>query len=429
VSPAKTIAACGLLILGAAGATALVFATEPSAARETATKRTPMLVSVTEVTRGTYRPVVQVTGTVVPVRELALRPRVTGQVVDRSEDLTPGGFVSEGQVLLRLDPSDYRNELVARRSAAQEAASALEVEEGRREVARREYALLGEPLPEEETGRVLREPQRAAATARLEAAQAAVRQARLDLARTTIRAPFDAHVLERRVDLGSQVSPSDVLARLVGTEAFWVIAEVPVDALGQIPVPGQMGRTVGSARGSSPSDRGEDGTEDPPDRKSRRAQASPGARAEVRLRTGWPEGAVRVGRVDRVVAELTPETRFARVFVRVPDPLGRGASASGEDDAAQPGLLLGAFVEVRIEGAPLADVVRLDRDHLRTDDTVWVMEDGVLRIREAEVAFRDDRYAYLRAGLDAGDRVVTTNLATVVDGAPLRLGDGPGGAS
>jgi hypothetical protein len=34
---------------------------------------------------------------------------------------------------------------------------------------------------------------------------------------------------------------------------------------------------------------------------------------------------------------------------------------------------------------------------------------------------RDEDFAYIRAGLGADDRVVTTNLATVIDGAKLRL--------
>jgi hypothetical protein len=50
-----------------------------------------------------------------------------------------------------------------------------------------------------------------------------------------------------------------------------------------------------------------------------------------------------------------------------------------------------------------------------------VNEDGVLKIRNPEIVFRDADYAYIRGGLDEDDRVVTTNLATVLDGAPLRL--------
>ena len=53
-------------------------------------------------------------------------------------------------------------------------------------------------------------------------------------------------------------------------------------------------------------------------------------------------------------------------------------------------------------------------------DTVWVMRDGALDIRQVRVVFRDAAYAYIDSGLSDSDRVVTTNLATVVDGVRLR---------
>jgi len=90
--------------------------------------------------------------------------------------------------------------------------------------------------------------------------------------------------------------------------------------------------------------------------------------------------------------------------------------------------MLGSFVEVRIEADPVVDVVRLQREHLRTNDTVWVMVDGVLRVRSVDVVVRDAESVYVHEGLDDGDRIVTTNLSTVVDGAPLRT-EGGGGPS
>ena len=83
--------------------------------------------------------------------------------------------------------------------------------------------------------------------------------------------------------------------------------------------------------------------------------------------------------------------------------------------------MVGSFVEVRIQGQPIEDAIRMDRNFLRKNDTVWIKEDGVLRIREVDVVFHDDEHVYIRGGLDSDDVVVTTNLATVLDGAPLRL--------
>jgi multidrug efflux pump subunit AcrA (membrane-fusion protein) len=83
--------------------------------------------------------------------------------------------------------------------------------------------------------------------------------------------------------------------------------------------------------------------------------------------------------------------------------------------------MVGSYVEARIEGKSIENVVRLERQYLRQNDTVWLNRDGVLEIRNLDVDFRDDDFAFVSKGLEAGDLVVTTNLATVVDGASLRL--------
>jgi len=110
------------------------------------------------------------------------------------------------------------------------------------------------------------------------------------------------------------------------------------------------------------------------------------------------------------------------VLVAVDDPL-----AQTEANAGKPRLMLDSYVQTRIRGRPLRGVVRLDRDLLRQNQTVWVMQDGELAIREVAIVALDSDYAYIRDGLSAGERVVVSDLATIKEGAPLRLRDGAGG--
>jgi hypothetical protein len=82
--------------------------------------------------------------------------------------------------------------------------------------------------------------------------------------------------------------------------------------------------------------------------------------------------------------------------------------------------MLGSFVEARIQAKFIPDVIRLSRDYLRKDETVWVMEKDSLRIQDVNVVFRDQQFAYISEGLSERDSIVKTNLTTVVEGAPLR---------
>ena len=115
-------------------------------------------------------------------------------------------------------------------------------------------------------------------------------------------------------------------------------------------------------------------------------------------------------------------TRLARVLVTVKDPLAR---VPDPDHPDRPTLIVGSLVEARIQAEALDHVVKIDRGQLRKGDTVWVMKDGALDIRKVEVAFQDPDHAYIRAGLEGGERIVTTNLATVAKDAPLRIDEAP----
>lgn len=373
-----------ILLLGGV-ITLIIFFTEPEAKQEGATRKTAMLVEVVPVHRNDYRPTVVATGTVQPANDITLSPRVGGEVIEISEHFTPGSTVKKGTVLLQIDPADYRNALQLRRSDLQLAQAALRVELGRQDVAKKDYELIGADLSSENKALVLREPQLASAKADVAAAEASMRQAELDLQRTTIRAPFDAQIISRNANVGSQVAPGDELGRLVGMEEYWVVANVPVGKVNWL--------TFG-------------GREDQ-------------ERSTVKIvnENIWPSGQYRSGKLFRLVGALNNETRLARVLITVPDPM---AINSGD---TIPPLMIGTFVETHIEAKELKNVIRLDRNFLRKDETVWVMEEGKLGIRNVDILFEDADYAYITDGLSENDKVITTNLSTVVEGADLRIED------
>ncbi len=375
-----------LISLGILGAGALlitlIFSTEPTAKRAGATQQTAMLVDVTTAERGTYHPTIQAMGTVEPAQDINLSARVNGEVLELSKSFTPGGYVEKGDTLLQIDPSDYRHTLQQRQSELSQASSDLTLEMGLQEAAQKEFKTYGDSLSEENRARVLRKPQLKAAKARVQSAEAAVEQAKLNLRRTTVRAPFDAHILSRNVNVGSQVAAGDNLGRLVGLDEYWVEATVPVSSLQWISIPDNN---------------------------------SEGAKVRLQNRTAWPDDTYRTGSIHKLLGSLGQQTRMARILISVPDPQGY------HSDADVPRLMIGSFVEANIRAEQLADVIRLNRDYIRENETVWVMQDGQLDIRDVSILFRDSQYAYINNGLNENDKVVTTNLSTVTDGAPLRL--------
>jgi len=342
-----------------------------------------MLVDVISPDAGNYRPRIIASGTVMPARVIMLQPRVEGEVIKRSPDFTPGGFVQKGDTVLRLDPSDYELALRQQKSALADARAELEIEQGNQAVARYEYQAIGDQIQGEDKSLVLREPQLKIAKSTVQQARQAVEQARLNLKRTTIKAPFNAHVLSLNVNEGSQVSPGENLARLVGYDTYWVETTVSLSKLRHLSIPDTAGDT--------------------------------GSRVQIRNTTSWSPGVHRTGNVYKLIGELEDNARMARLLITVSDPLAR-TDVSGDS----PMMISGSFVETTIEGKRLKNVIRLERDYVRDDETVWVMENRQLDIRDVEIVFQDQQYAYIREGLTADDQIVTSNLSTVVDGAPLR---------
>jgi RND family efflux transporter MFP subunit len=385
MSRKKTFIISLLILLVGAIVVVIIFSTEPKAVRGGATKKTAMLVDVIEAEKGSFRPTIRAMGTVMPSKDIILSPRVSGEIIQRTEAFTPGGHVKKGEMLLQIDPADYTNLLQQRKSDLRQAVADLNIEMGRQNVAQKDYQLLDENLSQEQEELILRKPQLNAARSRVEAARAAVNQAELDLERTTIEAPFDAQILSRNVNVGSQVARGDNLGRLVGVDIYWVEATVPLSKLRWLTFPEQTG--------------------------------SKGSPVRIRNRSAWNTGEYREGFLYQLVGSLEERTRMARVLVSVPDPLGYE-----KKNRDAPALMIGSFVEANIRAREIPGVIRLDRAYVRDNETVWVMNDGKLGIRDVEIIFRDDQYAYIQEGLAEGEKVVTTNLSTVVEGAPLRLG-------
>ena len=361
--------------------------------------------------------------------ELAIEQSKAELAKRSAEAEQAAGQVSQAEVdieLAGIQIERSRLEVKQRETAVVQAASAFTVEAGQQSVAKREYELLGQTIEAADRELVLRQPQlraaqadqdaalasqrvaesdttaaeaskrltevakrtaeasEQAAKASLTSAAAALRKAQLDLERTRVVAPFNAMVLVRDVDLGSQVNTGTQLASLVGTDEYWVQVSVAVDQLRWINVPGQRG--------------------------------DHGSQVRVFCEAAWGQAVSRLGTVRGLMTELEPEGRMAQLLVVVEDPLGLGT----EENPGLP-LILGSYVRVEIEGKELADVVRIERSALRNGDQVWVMgSDSTLEVRDVHIAWGGAEHVYISTGLWAGDLLVTSDLGTPVPGMALR---------
>jgi RND family efflux transporter MFP subunit len=351
-------------------------------------KRDPLaaLVEIREVKAGPQKTLIRAMGEIVPAKEIDLKPRVSGEVVEIADDFIPGGHFFAGRRLLLVDPVDYQLMIRQLESEVDRVESDISVEMGNQRIAEKEYVMLNERVSPEEKALILRKPQLAKLQASLELARAKLGRARLDLQRTEITAPFNCVIGTTGANIGSRVNEATVLAHLIGSDVFWLRLTLPVEQLRWVALPGPGGEQ--------------------------------GARVRILSQgsAGQEHGGIRHGRVLRLAASLEEQGRMAQLLVRVDDPLSRQ-----ERNRGKPRLLLGSFVSAVIEGETIDSAVAIDRAHIHEGNRVWLMdEQNRLEIREVEVAFRGRNEVIITNGLEEGARLITSTLATPIAGIPLR---------
>lgn len=377
-----------VLLLGIGVFLGLVWTRPAPGVAEPDERATPVEVMAAEVTSATIEVIAR--GTVLAADQAMVTPEVSGRVVWKNPQLIPGGRVEQGEELFRIEPRDFRLALEEQRAAVQRAQVELDIERGRGQVAEREVELMNE-AEREVSPLVRREPQRRAAEAALEAARSGLERAELALQRSRVSAPFNAVVRSVDVERGQLAGPQAGSVVLVGTDAVWVQASLPVEDLARIRFADEDRHEAGSAVR---------------------------IRQDLGTRTMHWEGVVL-----RFLGELEPVGRLARVLIRVEDPF--------EANATTPGglpLLIGSYVDAAIDAGVLDDVVVLPRKALREGNRVHIMgADGRLEIRRVDVAWRQPDSVLVSEGITHGERIVMSNIPTPVEGMLLHLaGEGTG---
>ncbi|CAB5146355.1 Probable Co/Zn/Cd efflux system membrane fusion protein [Olavius algarvensis associated proteobacterium Delta 3] len=368
------------MIAGGAAAFLIITANKPELKRTQPAPPVPMVRVMTVEATDLAIPIGG-EGTVQPLREIDLVPQVSGKIVEISPALVDGGRFSKGDLLLRIESEDYELAVTLADARVKDAESNLVFTEEEAAAAVEEWRLLerkDDPPP-----LVAKIPQLAAARARLAAEKADLKKARLNLARTEVRAPFNGRVSSESVGLGQYVSTGQTLATIFSTNAAEIVVPLEDSALFWFHVPG-----------FTPGD-------------------GPGAPVRITARIAGRD-LTWAGRVVRAEGKMDPRTRLINVVVRVDNPYQR-----------KPPLAAGLFVTVDIEGQRLTDAVAIPSAALRENRTVWVVgDDGVLSFRSVDVARVMPNQAIIKGGLLSGERVVTSPLRSVTDGMKVRVSAG-----
>src|SRR5450830_1326443 len=305
-----------------------------------------------------------ITGSVQPERNADLRAEVSAVVIQVMKE--NGEVVKRGDVLVRLDETSIRDSLNSAEEASRAASQVLEQSERmfqRMKTLRASGMTSTQALEDAEI-------RRNNAQSDLSAAKSRAAQARQQLQRTLVRAPFDGIVSERKVSNGDTAQIGKELIKVIDPSSMRFEGLVSADKIGVVKV-GQP----------------------------------------VLFRVNGYPGQNFQGKVKRVDPAANPVTRQVEVLVEFADKL-------------QP-RVAGLYAEGRVE-TESSDSLMLPASALvQAGDTsyAWKVKGDKLAKVNLAIGTRDERTGQwqVKSGLAAGDQVLRAPGPTVHDGQPVQL--------
>ena len=402
-------------------AAALVIAATLVILRPKAERQVPVekgrLVEVFPAKAETVPVVIESFGTVAPRETLKLVAQVRGQIVETHPAFKEGNFIEKGTRLIQIDPRTY--ELEVERSKVQIKQSEAALKRLNQEVvnlntrvkiaksdvtlAKNEYLRLKklvekkviaqsqldkteqaflasrERLQALENQLALIGPQREQLIAARDMSEVMYQQAKLDLERSRIEAPFAGWVLEKTIEVGQHVNVGQELGRIYRSGEMDIEVNIPARDFKWLPA--DMGETTPVAADVIFKNSGEDHI--------------------------WG------GRVARVKAKMDERTRTLPVVIEVDNDTGQ----KNRGFRLRPGM----FVTIKIKGKEIKDAFILPRHVVYPGDIVYTVTDNQIKVKEINVIRSYKDTVIIGEGLTEGDQIVNTVLSGAVDGMSVRV--------
>ncbi|ELA6588599.1 multidrug efflux RND transporter periplasmic adaptor subunit VmeY [Vibrio alginolyticus] len=341
------------------------------------TKGQAPLVVTQDVTVIDYQPSKSYIGRIEAIEDTNITAQISGYL--KARHFEEGQMVEKGQLLYSIEPSSFEAQVASAKAALAQAKAALKKAEldhtrgknllPRGSISQSEFDALTAAL--------------LGARAELEAANAQLKLAEVNLSYTQIRAPFSGRISDTKVSTGDLVSPSSgVLTTLVSLDPVhtsFSVSERERLAMGMDQVKGD-----GSAESN---------------------------RVEVQLELENGQFFEHLGKLDFLGNRIDTKTGTIAMRALVPNPEQK--------------LLPGQHIKVNLRDKNTKDVIVIPRRAVQTDlegDFVMVMAEGsVAERRNVELGPQVEQGIIIREGLDQEDTVITQGLQRVRNGVEVRL--------
>ena len=316
-------------------------------------------------------------GEVRSVTEINVIPQVSGRIIQVADEFIDGGNIKKGQPLIWIDDRDYKLATISAESRVAQAKKLLEREIAESELAKKDWEELGEG---EASPLTLRIPQLEEARALLNAAEADLEKAKLNLERTVINLPFDGLIKKKNAGIGQYVNAGSILGSAFSTEKVLIPLPLTDTELSYLGLPlGYESK----------------GYFDGP-KVVFRSYIS-------RKNIEW------LGRITRTSGSIDSQTRLVYAYAEVLNPY--------DED---PPLAIGTYVDAEIEGNFISNGFILPIAAIKNDNEIYVIDqNSKLKIKKIEIVGTEEDKVIVKGDISELDMVVISTINTGYEGMEL----------
>lgn len=356
---------------------------KPEAKKQSAKKAPTISVETMVIQPRQYQIILDSFGKIEPRTRGVLSSQVSGQIIAVSPEFREGGFFEKGELLLTIDPRDYNVQVEIAEAELAEMRVGYEEQQALAEQAQKDWSDLGRKGKASDFA--LRKPQVEAARLKIDSARAKLKQAKLAVERTRIKAPYRGRILSKNVDMGDLVSVTAKLAEIYAVDRLEIRLPLKNSELAFIDLPER----------------------DMP------VQA-PSLRVTIENSLG-PDSQYWHAKVVRTAGAIDEKSQQLYVTAQILKETG------GANSESRRPLKIGQFVNARIEGRTIDNAMVIPNSAIYQGSYLYLVSDGLLQRKEIKIAWQNGDEALISNGLKGGDQLVLTPLGQVSSGTRVKM--------
>jgi len=376
-----------VLLAGSAALASYLIKTKPEPRKRVRQPTVPVVEVMTPKLQS-YTQKIRSSGSVETNLSTNLVSEVSGKVTEVTRSFQEGSYFEKGQHLLSIDSTEYRNAIGIANAEITQRTLEVKNEQNLAQLAVRDFRLLGNNRRPGEMAS--RKPHIAAALANLDAAKIRLKQARDNLKKTKIRAPYTGRLQSTNVNIGQFVTPGALLGQVYSTDYVEVRLPLSLADYEQLKLPENYQNQQSIARDKLP---------------KVIFSANYGAKTHQ-----WE------GRIVRASAAMDERTRQIPVIARIDDPFSKKAGVDA------PPIKIGQFLKAEIIGSQLNNVFVIPTSSTRQNREVMLYDEGKINIIPIDVLTAEGDSLVIRDdALPVNAKLITTPMPSAKTGMKVRL--------